>query len=110
MREIKFRAWNKKYDIMSYCWEWEYDTDTIWQILDCFPQEHIMQYTWLKDKNWKEIYEGDIVIASWWRNKSLVKYEIYWYQPFMFWRWDWYNSFSDIEVIWNICENPELLK
>lgn len=77
-----------------------------------------MQYTWLKDKNWLEIFEGDIV-------KYGFKGEIIWD-----WKWmlQWqdndrepnyhYNEIShwkhainpwELEVIGNIYENPELI-
>lgn len=64
MKEIKFRAWNEYRKEYSYhdspYWMDEYGTLTFEGCLDS-PFDLLEQYTGLKDKNSKEIYEGDIV-------------------------------------------------
>ena len=81
----------------------------------------LMQSTGLKDKNGKEIYEGDIVVAMSQGVKALgkVKRRIdgYW---LMYPAWQhgefWHivenvdTGETAVEVIGNIYENPELLK
>ena len=123
MRELKFRVWNTKYNVMSYsCWEWKYDTDTIWQIFDCFDEKYIMQYTWLSDRVWREIYEWDIIKYDDERSKPWeIKY--YYWSYFIckkggskFPMYDVSahtilvpNYMDRYTVIWNIYENPELI-
>lgn len=71
MREYKFRAWNKNskkmYKIGQITLEkgiWNYEPDNreyIGMSIPYQPSFILMQYTGIKDKNGKEIYEGDIV-------------------------------------------------
>lgn len=56
MREIKFRAILEGMETMTSPFDW-YDLKMI------PPVKVLMQYTGLKDKNDKEIYEGDVVKA-----------------------------------------------
>lgn len=114
MREIKFRVWSQE--------DKEYRTDC--RLADLFTCEtgtpatvyseegnrfDIEQYTELKDRNGKEIYEGDIVEYG---NKNIeaVRFEQGGFYPFA----EGYNDFGcpygeDVKVIGNIHENPELL-
>ncbi len=54
MRDIKFRKWDKDNKVMS-------EPFYLGSVLaELSLGEEVMQYTGLKDKNWREIYEGDI--------------------------------------------------
>jgi len=133
-REIKFRAWDKEYKT------WALDYEVYISLDGCLwedsakkfntPNQEIswsntgryvlVQYTGLKDKNGKEIFEGDIVEYA--PNDIFYKWQVLWGKRLARYyllslekdiRPDSYLN-EDIalncEIIGNIYKNPELLR
>ena len=124
MTEIKFRAWDKKRKRMfavttlnaSGAVSVFIDDDGLYLL----PAEQVelMQYTGIKDKNGKEIYEGDIVENTY-EYVGKVRYEVKWdCGRFIMTSKNPYNLVqigmgiypNSSKVIGNIHENPELLE
>ncbi|PEZ11844.1 hypothetical protein CN345_32235 [Bacillus thuringiensis] len=116
MRSIKFRVWNLMSKKMMD-WGEIFDLPA-WEIFPGTPEQrafNVMQYTGLKDKNGKEIYEGDILEFS----GNVVALGIVKYNEnsatFQACNgnsgWLFGNeSGTNIEILGNIYENPELVK
>lgn len=127
MREIKFRswtAWNKKmrYDIHKISFAPPETPLNGKAILVEFEEPNyaqglgtdltLMQYTGLKDKNGKEIYEGDVL-----KNYANVNGEVIFVDGAFMFSWDeqeevltlYEIKMQRLEIIGNIYENPELI-
>ena len=112
MREIRFRQRIKGRIGEDYWHYWGYDVgghEFVQPLSKVEWDERLShQYTGLKDKNGKEIYEGDIVIADG------TKADVFYTQRYCAFELratgNAIGFYKDIEVIGNIYENPELLK
>lgn len=116
-REINFRAWEKNLKEIIPVHNIDFvnrmiNTESAWRL---FAEIELMQYTGLKDKNDKEIFESDITSGRnrSWDLKARNEQVTFLNGCFMFGNWnahEYFNKHQEIEVIGNIYENPELLE
>lgn len=120
-REIKFRAWNLK----SMMYSDTYHTLSIFfQKLETIEfadgNFKLMQYTGLKDKNGKEIYEGDVLkhdrYSTEFKEDDVKQVRVKSLQQFFEDRGLYTREYGEdwdaenFEIMGNIYENPELIK
>jgi len=116
-RKIKFRAFSTKQSISGTTGMWE--IPSMEELLDNrsydygYPSDYIlMQYTGLKDKNGKEIYEGDVLMRGEKGEGDITGEVVYHHSGFFmeFEKGKRMSVYEDFEVIGNIYENPELVE
>lgn len=116
-REIKFRAWDKYENKIRKVRAINFTNKDLWLEIEDnrimganFFEVELMQYTGLKDRNDKEIYEGDIV--RYFKDElGIVKFVA---GSFIIDGNTCYESFLElggkIAIVGNIYENPDLLE
>ena len=135
MRDIKFRAWDKRWKRWIDPEDVEiYGSGTIYAERRAEPDGDVIEmveaselevvlYTCLKDKNDREIYEGDIVKiheSGWHDIPEGLLLRVHWCTSGFGWCGvdedpsghhicSGWTSGSDMEVVGNIYENPDML-
>lgn len=125
---IRFRAWHKKekkmFDVISINFHLDGTINTVmlykdgWEFLTDGINVILMQSTGLKDKNGKEIFEGDILKYRFTDNNTTKQCIVEWskcHGSFMLfgiepWLVSVNTILSELELIGNIYENTELMK
>ena len=121
---IKFRAWHNELGRMMSISDMWFNVDSLGEIglndsvmndyITVSPDEiELMQSTGLKDKNGKEIFEGDVVsIDTDEFDLLFVKYEsgIYWLMDDEECVEHLSDYYKYVSIVGNIYENPELLE
>jgi uncharacterized phage protein (TIGR01671 family) len=119
MRQIKFRAYYHRWTEDVWIIEGECTLKYLTGRGIQFDQERIewVQYTGLKDKNGKEIFEGDILESRYKdyltnkpiANRRTVSWDGIGWEPFVGNMDDAGDSYK-YEIIGNIYKNPELIE
>lgn len=126
MRELKFRAWSEETESFEYFDLYEGTECGLTNLQIWSINTQIEQYTGLKDKNGKEIYEGDIVRETLDSGLEEIdgehEYIVQWDDDFKefaiqttpenntFFHDELYQLNTSREVIGNIHENADLLE
>lgn len=107
MRELKFRVWQPTNNYVYF--GLSKGNSFAFKSTPC-----IEQYTGLKDKNGKEIYEGDIVVNTYYDDGEM--YKVLWVDDSVAFGMESLDDMElyklpleSLEVIGNIHENAELL-